>query len=111
MNHERSSIQMPRRRVWQRPAEAGRWGAAWCRVPLADSETALQQVTPRPPPIRTAPVPIDGALFGVVAVEGYDGVQEAGRAEPKKPRRATRGRTRAGKDSTQSGQLALRSNA
>jgi hypothetical protein len=110
MNHERSSIPMPCRRAWQRPVEAGQWDPAWCRVPLAGSETAPQQVTLRPPPIRTAPVTVDGALLGVVAAESHDGVQADG-VEPKKPRRATRGRTRAGKDSTQSGQVALRSNA
>lgn len=107
MNHERSSIQMSCRQAWQLPAEAGQWGAAWCRVPLAGSETAPQQVTPQLPPIRTVPVPVDGALSGVVAAEYHDGVQGADGVEPKKPRRAARGRTRAGKDSTQSGQLAL----
>ena len=111
MRYERSSTQMPCRQAWQRPAEAGQWGAAWCRVPLADSEVAPQPVTPRLPPIRTAPVPIGGTLFGVVAAECHDGVQGSDGVEPEKPRRATRGRTRVGKGSTQSGQLALLSNA
>jgi hypothetical protein len=64
MNHKRSSIQMPCLRVWKRPAEAELWDAAWCRVTLAGSENGPGQVTPRRPPIRTAPVPVDGAPLG-----------------------------------------------
>jgi hypothetical protein len=111
MNHERSGIQMPCRRVWQRPAEAGQWSAAWCRVPLAGSETGPEQATPRRPPLETTPVPVDGAPSGVVVAECHDGAQGADGVQPKRLRRATRGRTRAGKDSTRAGQVALRSNA
>jgi hypothetical protein len=110
MNDERSSTQMPVRRVWQRPAEAGQWGAAWCRVPLAGSETGPEPATPRRPPLETTPVPVDGAPSGVVT-ECHDGAQGADGVEPKRLRRATRGRIRAGKNSTRAGQVALRSNA
>lgn len=54
MNQERSSIQMPCRQVWKRPAEADKWDAVWCRVPLAGSDIRTEQAAPRPPPLRTA---------------------------------------------------------
>jgi hypothetical protein len=63
MNHERSSTQMPCRRVWKRPAEVGQWDAAWCMVPLAGSDTGPEKVTPgRSEPVAAASV--DGAPLG-----------------------------------------------
>jgi hypothetical protein len=111
MNHERSSTQMPYRPVWQRPAGAELWDAAWCRIPLAGSETAPEQVTPLPPPLETTPVPVDGTSSGAVVAEPHDGAQGADGVQTKRLRRATRGLARRGKDSTQAGQVALRSTA
>jgi hypothetical protein len=106
MNHERSSTQLPCRLVWKRPAGADLWDAAWCRVSLSGSETGPERVTPRPPPVRAVPVPVDGAALGVVAAECHDGAEGADGVEPKQLRRATQKLARAAKDSPRTGQVA-----
>src|SRR5689334_18112790 len=68
MNPARSSTQMPCVRVWKRPAEADMWDAAWCKVPLAGSDIRPEEVTPRRPPLRTTPVPVDGTPLGEHAI-------------------------------------------
>jgi hypothetical protein len=60
MNHERSSIQMPFRLVWKRPAEAAQWDASWCWVPLAGGDAGPEEVAPG----RSEPVAASARTVG-----------------------------------------------